>query len=668
MEASGFLVGPPVFNTGEAEHLGLAGSIPVRLRHTSAGNVPAREGAQVKRVLATAGHVDHGKSTLVRALTGRDPDRLDEEHARGLTIELGFAWTTLPSGADVALVDVPGHQRFIGTTLAGLGPSSAVVFVVAADQGWQAQSSEHLAVVRALGIRDGILVLTRCDLADADRQRAVREAAERQFATAGLTLPTCPVSAVTADGLDALRLALDDLVARMPTPDPDAPVRLWCDRSFTISGAGTVVTGTLGAGTLRTGDHLTLLSGERSRDVVVRGLHSEDVPHEAVGPVSRVAVNLRRTGTEAVGRASVLLTPGAYAEAQVIDVALEWVDGGLGDARREGTNTQAPPEQAVLHVGTAAQPVHVRPLTAGDEPVRHARLTAPTPLPWHVGDLAILRDPGDRRLWSVRVLDVDPLPLRRRGAARRRDEELSGPHSPADTRLRSRSAEHPAVLARLGLPDPEHGVRVGHWWVDAGALTTWQEHLTQLVRDHHGQRPLSHGIPVVEAGRSLDLPDHLRSPEEGGSLPRDVPPLTVELVHHLAQDAGLTVTGGRVRAAETGDLGPAESAVTVVEEQLRQDPFAAPDRDQLRDLGLGATELAAATRVGRLLRIADDVVLLPDGPARAMRELAALEQPFTLSAARQVLGTTRRVAVPLLEHLDHRGWTRRVDGQLREVM
>lgn len=616
------------------------------------------------QVIATAGHVDHGKSTLVRALTGRDPDRLAQEKDRGLTIELGFAWTTLPSGADVALVDVPGHQRFIGTTLAGLGPASAVLFVVAADQGWQAQSSEHLAAVRALDVREGVLVLTRCDLADPDRQRAVQQEAQRRLTAAGLTLSACPVSAMTGEGLDALRVALDDLVDRMPAPDPAAPVRLWCDRSFTVPGAGTVVTGTLGAGTLRTGDHLTLLSGDRSREVVVRGLHSEDVAHDDVGPVSRVAVNLRRTETELAGRASVLFTPGSYAVARVIDVALTSVDIGLARSEHPDRHGAAPPERAVVHIGTAGRPAHVRPLGDG----QHARVTVSTPVPWHVGDLAILRDPGDRRLWSIRVLDVDPLPLGRRGAAARRAAALAEGGDPAVTRLRSRCAEHPDVLAQRGLPEPTGAARVGGWWVEPTALKDWGERLAGLLRDHHAQHPLSHGIPLATAARGLRLPEHLRHPADGGSLPGDLPDPAPDLVRHLAQVAGLMVADGRVHAPGSDGLGAAESAVARVEARLHQSPFAAPDRDDLAGLGLGPTELAAAARSGRLLRLTGDVVLLPDAPARAMRELAALEQPFTLSAARQALATTRRVAVPLLEHLDERGWTRRVDGQLRQVV
>ena len=602
----------------------------------------------MRRVLATAGHVDHGKSTLVRALTGRDPDRLEDEKARGLTIELGYAWTALPGGADVAFVDVPGHQRFIGTMLSGLGPAPAVVFVVAADQGWQEQSSEHLTAVRALGIRDGVLVITRCDLADDDRRRsAVREEASRRLVAAGLDLPVIEVAAVDGLGLDDLRRALDELVARMPEPDPDAPVRLWGDRSFTISGAGTVVTGTLGTGTIRTGDRLNLLDDGRQREVTVRGLHSQDEARTEVGPVSRVAVNLRRVDADEVGRSVVLLTPGAFELAETIDVALAPVGGGDGGH----AHSARLPEEAMLHVGSTDTSAHVRPL--GDGLVR---LATGTGLPWRVGDRAILRDPGSRRMWSVRVLDVDPLPLRRRGAAAARAAELTSGQPLTSVRLRSRLAEHSAVLQRLGLDDPAGAERVGDWWIGRDAAVDWRERLAAHVAEHHRALPLSAGVPVAEAAHLLDLPDH---------LPSDLGP---DLVRHLAGDAGLAVSDGRVHDPAAGGLGAAERSITTLEGRLRETPFVAPEQGELDELGLGATELAAAERLGRVLRLPDDVVLLPDAPARAMRVLAGLDQPFTLSAARKALGTTRRVAVPLLEHLDSRGWTRRVDGLLRQVV
>ena len=613
-------------------------------------------------VLATAGHVDHGKSTLVEALTGRHPDRLAQERSRGLTIELGFAWTTLPAGREVAFVDVPGHQRFLGTMLAGLGPAPAVVFVVAADQGWQAQSTEHLAAVEALGIRDGVLVLTRCDLADSARRADVAREATARLAAAGLDVPAVQVCAIAGEGLDDLRGALVDLTGRLPQPDSEGPVRLWTDRSFSVAGAGTVVTGTLGSGTVAVGHTLALLDRGQVREVVVRGLHSQDEPHTSVGPVSRVAVNLRRLENGTMSRTAVLLTPDAFAVAGVVDVEVAPV-GDAGPQWSSAVSTVLP-DRAVLHVGSVAEPVTVRPLGG-----HHARLSSRTLLAWRVGDRAILRDTGTRRLWSVRVVDVDPLPLRRRGAAAARGVELGSGVPLADLRLASRGGEHVAMLDRLGLPQPSTGVRVGSWEFDRSFLADLRVRLADAVARHHAAAPLSAGLTVSETIHRLDLPEHLRPSTAGAGPASGLEQQGASLVAHLAGEAGLTLEGGRVRDPRLdGGLGDAEAGVAAVEQGLRESAFAAPDRDRLAELGLGRAELAAAERTGRLLRLPDDVVLLPDGPARAMRRLAGLDQPFTLSAAREALGTTRRVAVPLLEHLDARGWTRRVDDRLRRVV
>ena len=613
----------------------------------------------MRRVLATAGHVDHGKSTLVRALTGRDPDRLAEERERGLTIELGFAWTHLGDGAkgvEVAFVDVPGHSRFIATMLSGIGPAPAVVLVVAADQGWQAQTSEHVEAVAALGIRDLLLVVTRSDLADPEPTRAdaLARLADRGWAD----VPSVCVSATTGEGLDEVRAALADLARRLPDPDPGAPVRMWADRSFTIGGAGTVVTGTLGDGTIRGGDALTLLDPRSgAHEVTVRGLHSQDEQRDAVSGVARTAVNLRRVGTDAVGRGAVLLTPGAWALGRTIDVAVPSADL---------------PEELTLHVGSADHQVAVRPLGPA-----HARVRTEVRLPWRVGDRLILRDPGSRRLWGARVVDVEPLPLRRRGAAAARGEALSSGDLRA-VRLAEHRVQHVEDLDRLGLtgltgqlarvqetaggpgdipaeprlPGPGKPSRpevqlAGGLAVDPTAWAAWRREIRRLVDDLASRDPLSAGVPVAEAAGRLDVPE--------------------TLVPELAAAESLTITAGRVHGEQAG-LGPAEAGVAELERRLKDSPFAAPERQDLENLGLGAKQLAAAHRLGRILRLPDDVVLLPDGPARAMRELAALEQPFTLSQARQALGTTRRVAVPLLEHLDGRGWTRRVDGRLREVV
>ena len=580
------------------------------------------------RVVATAGHVDHGKSTLVRALTGMEPDRWAEERRRGMTIDLGYAWSSLPSGEVLGFVDVPGHQRFIGNMLAGLGPAPAVLVVVAADEGWRRQSGEHLAAVDALGLRHGLLAVTRSDLADPGP--ATAEALGHLSASSLGEVEAVAVSGATGLGVDALRAALDRLVARLPEPDTAAPVRLWVDRAFTIRGSGTVVTGTLGAGTLRVGDELEL----QGRTVRVRGLHSLGIAQDQVRAVARVAVNLRGVERDDVERGDALLTPGAWRAADLVDVRLT-------------TDPRELPSELLLHVGSTAVAVRLRPL--GPDTVR---LGLHRPLPLRAGDRALLRDPGRQAVAAgVLVLDADPPVLRRRGAAAVRGQALGAGVPDLAAEVARRGAARREDLRALGVAvDDDTGlVVVEDWLVDPGTWDGWSRTLTSAVDGHAAAAPLEAGLTHEAARHAVGLPD-----------PRLLAP--------LVSGAGLTSTGGRLhRPGRVVSLGAAEPAVAAVEARLAADPVDAPEVPELRAYGLGARELAAAERAGRLLRLADDVVLLPDGPARAMRVLAALEQPFTLSQARQALGTTRRVAVPLLEHLDGRGWTRRLDGQLREV-
>jgi len=587
-------------------------------------------------VVATAGHVDHGKSTLVRALTGMEPDRWAEERRRGMTIDLGYAWMALPGGAMLAFVDVPGHERFIGNMLAGLGPAPAVMFVVAADEGWRRQSTEHLAAVDALGLRDGLLVVTRSDLADPGP--ATEEALDRLSRSSLGAVEAVAVSGATGAGIPALRDALQRLADKLPTPDPTARVRLWVDRSFTVRGSGTVVTGTLPAGTLTVGDELEL-DGRRVR---VRGLQSLGQPQGRVEAVARVAVNLRAVAHGDVGRGHALLTPDSWRQTDSVD------------ARLPGSDPAALPAHLVLHLGTASVPARVRALG-----VDTVRLSLARPLPLVAGDRAILRDPGRHAVAAgVVVLDVDPPVLRRRGAARERALELvdsaAGPDLAAEVRRRGALPESDltglGLGAAMGQESLPHGVhRQGAWLVDDDAWRSWVERLGTVVDEWATAHPLDPAVPTEVARREADLPD-------------------VSLVPALADAAGVQLRGGRLtRPGVVPSLGPAEPGLRELEQRLRTDPFAAPERPDLEELGLGLRQLAAAERAGRLLRLSEDVVLLPDGPARAMRVLAALPQPFTLSEARGALGTTRRVAVPLLEHCDSRGWTVRVDSSHRRV-
>ena len=673
-------------------------------------------------VIATAGHVDHGKSTLVRALTGIEPDRWDEERRRGLTIDLGFAWTTLPSGRIVSFVDVPGHERFLGNMLAGVGPAPIVLFVVAADEGWMPQSDDHRDAIAALGIEHGLLVVTRADLApeavDAVVARARAELADTGIADA----PAVVVSGATGEGLEELRARLDEVLAQAPVPDPHARIRLWIDRAFTISGAGTVVTGTLGAGTLRPDDVLALLSGgsgagARSgaadlRDVTVRGLQSQDAAVSELGPVTRAAVNLRGVPADAVHRGDVLLSPGAWSLTAVVDVR-----GLTGAALDEA------PRELTAHVGTAAVQATVRPLGA-----EHARLTLARGLPLTLGDRLLLRAPGDRAVFAgVQVLDVDPQELARRGDGRRRAEALAGmdPRGDLAGEVQRRGAVPVGVLEARGFAvpgaepvagDPAAGEvssgevasgrlqseelpggvrRVRDLLVDEERLAAWARTLAEAVRAELAADPLSPGLTGKAAVDRLSLPDlsgtggTSREKQGGagqGGDAQQAARATSALLSALVREAELTVEAGRIRPHDAQrSMGAAEPAIRALEDGWTQAPFRAPEARDLQRLKLGARELAAAEAQGRLVRLGgqdarggagtrggtagqgDPIVLGPGAPAQAMRILTGLSQPFTTSEARQALDTTRRTVIPLLEHLDARGWTVRRDAGHREV-
>jgi selenocysteine-specific elongation factor len=575
-----------------------------------------------------------------------EPDRWEEERRRGLTIDLGFAWTTLPSGREVAFVDVPGHHRFLSNTLAGLGPAPVVCFVVAADEGWQAQSSDHRDAVAALGIRHGLIAITRVDLAPEAAADVFAQAREELSETGLRDAPGVIVSAVDGTGLTELRATLDRVLSQVPAPETTARLRLWVDRSFTITGAGTVVTGTLAAGTLARGDRLDLLGAQLMRSVVIRGLQSRGEPYPRLGPVARVALNLRGVSRDAIRRGDALVTPGAWPSTRALDVR-----------RVTGSPLTEAPARLVVHVGTAAVPARLRPFD--DD---HGRLTLDRRLPLVLGDRLVLRDPGSHRglgvLGGAQVLDAEPPLLRRRGDSARWAAALAGMDVAGDigTEVARRGAVQESHLRRLGLlPDEAPGVPAGvrvldGWWIHVPTYEAWQQRLRTAVHELHARDPLADGLSRGAARDLLALPDE-------------------SLLDPVVRDAGLEQGGGHIRVAGArDDLGRAEAGVGELEARLRAEPFHAPEADELSALRLGVRELAAAERAGRVLRLRDGVVLLPTAPALAMRELARLEQPFTTSQARQALDTTRRVAIPLLEHLDARGWTRRLDAGHREVV
>jgi selenocysteine-specific elongation factor len=612
-------------------------------------------------VIATAGHVDHGKSTLVRALTGMEPDRWAEERRRGLTIDLGYAWLTLSSGERLAFVDVPGHERFVPNMLAGVGPVPAVLMVVAADGGWMPQSAEHLAAIDALGITRGLLAVTRADLADPEP--ALRAAAGRIAVSSLGEIEAVAVSAVTGQGLPELRAALDRLAASLPAPDPRAPVRLWADRAFSIRGSGTVVTGTLPAGTIHAGSELLLTPS--LRPVRVRGIQTlkETVPH--VSGVARVALNLRGISSRAVTRGMALVEPGRWTLATAADVRLSPAASG-----------RRPPRELTVHIGSARTIARVRMLAP-----QIARLNLRDPLPLHIGDRLLLRDPGAAAtaaahaaaspqpapsvrpgswpaLAGATVLDPSPVPLTARGSAAATGRQLAGWPARPD------AADLLRLMGLAGHPPPVSG----EWVVDPGHWAALRSRLAEVVTAHAAAEPLAPGMPVEAARAALGLPDRWLAEALVS------PPLAYRDGVILPAPAGrpgpVGARGGGPQPGPGGHRLPERiaSAVRAVLDGLEAAPFAAPDADRLRELGLDVRALAAAERAGLLLRITDQIVLAPGADAAAAGLLAQLPQPFTAAEARKALQTTRRVAIPLLEHLDRASITRRLPDDRRVVI
>jgi selenocysteine-specific elongation factor len=457
-----------------------------------------------------------------------------------------------------------------------------------------------------------------------------------------------PVSATTGQGLDELRKALSTLISQLPPAHESAPVRLWLDRSFTIRGSGTVVTGTLGAGTLQDGDELTLDGTTGRRQVRVRGLQTLGNPAHRVPALARVAVNLRGVDKRDVARGDALLAPGAWHRTAEVDGQIEAGDQSL----------EVLPAELILHIGSAAVAARLRPLGAAG-PHRTARLRLHRALPLAAGDVGLLRDPGAHLIVGrFRVLDVDPPALARRGAASARAAELNelatsatsadGPDG--SSLLHRHGVMRESALIATGSAVPDQALRANGWLVDDAIARRWSQELAVLVAEHRRSAPLEPGPTLEQARIALGTPD-------------------TEVIAALAQRP-LSVRDGRLIDVTAPPPVPAAiaAAVGAVVKDLAERPFSAPDAARLEQLGLGPKELAAAEGAGALLRIAPGVVLLPDADTRAATLLARIPQPFSLSEARQHLGTTRRVAVPLLELLDARRLTQRLPDDRRVVM
>ncbi|HEY2815164.1 MAG TPA: selenocysteine-specific translation elongation factor [Acidimicrobiales bacterium] len=563
-------------------------------------------------VVATAGHVDHGKSTLVLALTGIDPDRFAEEKRRGLTIDLGFAWTTLPSGQGIAFVDVPGHVRFLKNMLAGVGAVDACLFVVDAVEGWKPQSEEHLRILELLGIRHGVVALTKVGLVDPDHaELAQLDVADHVAGTFLEHAEVVPVDTPTGVGLGPLRLALDRLIDTTPAAMDRGRPRLWVDRSFAATGAGTVVTGTLTGGWLHLGDEVVVVSGSGERPVRVRALQSLNESHESLGPGNRAAVNLVGVHHDDVVRGDAVVRPSQWHRTSTFDASLHVLGSLDHDVSRRGAY--------VAYLGSGEHPVRVRILghdsiePGGDGLVR---IHVQAALPLVPGDRYVLRESGRAEtVGGGEVLDVDPVTR----ASRARPD---------------RSVER--VIAERGwttvdeferLTGERRDATAGRWIVDGEALARARDEVADRVR---GAGPL--GLDIAT------LTDRERA--------------VLEL---LTADGEVDVAGGRAVESGTADPLAGHPFVTALEAQ----PFTPPAP---AELGVDAGELRELVRRGLVVEH-DGVWFAPSAIDGAAHVVAAMleSQPDGVAVAdvRERLGTTRKWAVPLLTILDSRGITRR---------
>jgi selenocysteine-specific elongation factor len=584
-------------------------------------------------IIATAGHVDHGKSTLIEALTGRDPDRWAEEKERGLTIDLGFAWRRIGE-FEVGFVDVPGHERFIKNMLAGVGAVDVALFVVAADEGWMPQSEEHFAVLDLLDTRHGVIALTRTDLADADTiDLAELEVLEKVEGTAMAAWPIVRVSAITGSGLAQLIEALAEQLRVAGEPEDRGRPRLWIDRSFHISGAGMVVTGTLSGGGLTAGDELMLWPAAAS--VRIRGMQQHDAPITSLAPGTRAALNI--TGITDAERGMLLGAPGALSTTERFLATLRQVRGLDEDLTARGAFH--------LHVGSGSWPVRLRILESGACLVRSRE-----PIPLQVGDRFIVRETGRQAVvGGGRVLDPHPpesgtelrAAISTMVAALGESVDVI---AAALLQIRG-TAELDALFRDSGGGVPSTRFTTGTTAMADATAAGLLDDVVAATTQFHGDNRLRPGISKAELGSSLNVDIGSVSLIVAGSK---------ELI-----DDGATV---RHVDFEPG-LSTQESTAWDAAQLSLSNGLAVPRASQL---GLDTELIHALVRDGRLVRVDSDLVFLPHQIDEVTAALHTFAGGFTVAEFRDLLGVTRRQAIPLLEWLDKQGVTKRA-GDMRTV-
>lgn len=596
-------------------------------------------------VVATAGHVDHGKSSLVVRLTGMDPDRWEEEKRRGLTIDLGFAWTTLPSGNEIGFVDVPGHERFVRNMLAGIGPVRLILFVVAADEGWKPQSEEHLQIVDVLAAEAGVVALTKADLVDDEAlDGRARQIEERLAGTALEGATVVPCSSATGDGIGDLRAALDDMVSGAPAPEDRGRPRIDIDRSFSIRGAGTVVTGTLTGGTLAVGDEVIVHpEGVTAR---IRSLQTHRRPVEVAEPVSRVAANLAATSRDEVSRGDVLAKPGHWRPTSVFEARLRPVRSLERPLTARGAFK--------LYAGSAERDARLRLYGDG-----FARIRLSRPIVAEAGDRFVLRDAGrGETVAGGIVLDPDPPARPGREVEERltRRERTPREELPALV-VAERGAVRTSLLPVLAGASPSSvagATRAGAWWVANEHLAGLRLRVTEALQAHHRAHPLRLGLDAADLRRE--------------ALAGADPDLGSAVLDGMLEEGAIVREGPLLRlAGHRISLGEREHEGERLVEAVSSGEPTPPTVAELDASGYPRDLIEACVRTGRLARVSTDLVVTPAFLERAegvARTEAASPTGLTVSRFRELLGTTRKYALPILASFDARGLTRR-DGDVR---
>jgi selenocysteine-specific elongation factor len=629
---------------------------------------PAIELARVTArnfIVATAGHVDHGKSALVKALTGADPDRLPEEKARGITIDLGFAELTLNNGQGdtlhVGIVDVPGHEDFVKNMIAGVGSIDLALFVIAADDGWMPQTEDHLQILTYLGIEHAVIALTKVDLTDATKTANVRkQLIDTSFAHA----PIVETSIVSGGGLEELRATLAcELSSLSPQHDIGKP-RLFVDRVFSLRGVGTIVTGTLGGGKLARSQNVIVQP--RNISTRIRSIQSHNREQQEIGPGTRTALNLPDLNRIDIARGDVVTISELGGPANTIDVVLK---------RTSRLTLKAAPikngASLYLHHGTTRVRARVALADRRDlkpSETAFAQLQLESPIFAFVGDRFVLRDPSERgTLAGGVVLDVQTKREQFAGA-KQRELLLARAASPNDAIVavqselqRDGAKEHVDLLLRSNFGAREiadavealarkgelvvHGdiVADANWWMK------FRRAAADAIEKEHEMHPQLVGLDLAK----------LRA-----QFTETSPKIFDALLVDLCQN-GYAKIDNRIKRSEHRAVLPQNltAAAEKIRSLISEKPFDPPARKQLAADSQSRETLKFLIEQRELIEIGDDLVLLPqhfDEMKEAVAEFIAKSGPATVSELRQALQSSRRTIVPFLEQLDRERFTHRM--------